>query len=286
MDFEKISKEIFNDYVKNLDKREKELYTFISEVGTIEHYKTIEVKDLRNLVEIYEYLSIEIKNLYHLILKNEDYLSEFKKLKKALNKDLLLLIKFSLENEIFFNRCSHLVYIKCFESRFKEYKEKYFDDDLRSFFENEIQKGKLYPKLYSHRVISKKNNKILNDFKTKKIEFIKELYIKKGLNKNEIEDSIILDFENTTATEKIIYLHNLGVIEFLRTKKPFNTSVNSLATVLSAITGAKSGTVQPMLNAMLGKNVDDKNNPLNSPKPVFKVENQLIKIGFNLNETN
>ena len=94
-----------------------------------------------------------------------------------------------------------------------------------------------------------------------------------------------IDLSNSPATEKVIFLQKLGVIDFLRTKQPFSTSINSLATVLSAVTGEKSGTVQPMLNAMLSKNVDTRNNPLESKKPVNKVTQQLIKIGFNLNET-
>ncbi|RBA29484.1 hypothetical protein [Flavobacterium tibetense] len=89
-----------------------------------------------------------------------------------------------------------------------------------------------------------------------------------------------IDLSDTTATEKIIYLHKLGVIDFLIKQQPFQSSTNSLATVLSAVTGAKSGTIQPMLNAMLGKNVEQKNNPLNSVKPVNKVTKYLIDIGF------
>lgn len=100
-------------------------------------------------------------------------------------------------------------------------------------------------------------------------------------NKKDVETPAI-DLSDSTATEKIIYLNKLGVIDFLRNHQPFSNSVNSLATILSGLTGEKSGTIQPMLNAMLGKNIDTKNNPLNSPKPTNKVEQQLLKIGFKL----
>ena len=113
-----------------------------------------------------------------------------------------------------------------------------------------------------------------------KIKLLNE--IKKETTKTEIET---IDLSDSTATEKIIYLHKLGVIDFLRTKQPFNASTNSLATILSAVTGAKSGTIQPMLNAMLSKDVEQKNNPLKSQKPVKKVNQQLIHIGFNLDKT-
>ena len=88
---------------------------------------------------------------------------------------------------------------------------------------------------------------------------------------------------DTTATEKIIYLQKLGVIDFLRDKN--NVSINGLATVLSATTGAKIETLQPMLNPIISQNAGQKNNPLNSKNTVSKVEKQLINIGFNLNET-
>ena len=106
------------------------------------------------------------------------------------------------------------------------------------------------------------------------------------IQKVEIEPEAI-DLSDTTATEKIIYLQKLGVIDFLRTKQPFNTSINSLATVISAITGVKPETkhIQSMLNPMISKEVGQKNNPLNSKNTVSKVEKQLINIGFNLNET-
>lgn len=92
-----------------------------------------------------------------------------------------------------------------------------------------------------------------------------------------------LDLSDTTATEKIIYLQKLGVIDFLR--KNNHVSINGLATVLSAITGAKIETLQPMLNPIISKDAGQKNNPLNSKNTVSKVEKQLINIGFNLNET-
>lgn len=112
-------------------------------------------------------------------------------------------------------------------------------------------------------------------------KYLKEIY----QNQNIQSEPEAIDLSDTTATEKIIYLHKLGVIDFLRKQQPFQSSINSLATILSAVTGEKSGTIQSMLNAMLSKNVNDKNNPLNSRKPTNKVTQQLNQIGFNSNET-
>lgn len=93
-----------------------------------------------------------------------------------------------------------------------------------------------------------------------------------------------IDLSESTATEKIIYLHELGIIDFLRKKDPFNSSINRLASVLSAITGEKHGTIQSMINPMISTGVDQRKNPLNSMKAKSKVIQNLIRIGLNLNK--
>jgi hypothetical protein len=90
----------------------------------------------------------------------------------------------------------------------------------------------------------------------------------------------LIDLSNTSITGKIIYLEKLGVIDYLRSQQPFSTSVMSMATVLSAVTGANPTTIQPLLNPLLSKDVVNKNNPLNSVKTVNIIENKLLSIGF------
>jgi hypothetical protein len=117
-------------------------------------------------------------------------------------------------------------------------------------------------------------------------EYLQKWIIENKSNNLKVEEPEV-DLSDTTATEKIIYLHELGIINFLRTKQPFSTSINSLATVLSAITGVKPETrhIQSMLNPMFSKEAGQKNNPLNSKTTVAKVQKQLNDIGFNLNKT-
>jgi hypothetical protein len=117
---------------------------------------------------------------------------------------------------------------------------------------------------------------------------IERLKAKINPNETSAEEKNVLDLSDTNATEKIIYLQKLGVVDFLRTKQPFQTSINSLATVLSAVTGVNPKTkhLQSMLNAMLSpKGTAQKNNPLTKNETVQKVEKQLINIGFNLDKT-
>lgn len=120
--------------------------------------------------------------------------------------------------------------------------------------------------------------------KKRNIEYLERWIINNKPNNLKVELPEI-DLSGSSATEKIIYLHKLGVIDYLKSKQPFLSSTNSLATILSAIIDEKPGTIQSMINPILSKKVDEKNNPLNSPKPVAKVIKQLNDIGFNLNKT-
>lgn len=97
-----------------------------------------------------------------------------------------------------------------------------------------------------------------------------------------VDNGIELDLSESKASEKLIYLKELGVIDFLKKTPPFNTSNNALATVLSAITGVQLGTLQSYLNPMLSKGTVQKNNPYSSKKNVVKVKDKLIQAGFQI----
>lgn len=156
-------------------------------------------------------------------------------------------------------------------------------DEVENFVEFYIYSLKNGLLEYSKTHLKIENVSIQSHWELKNESYIFEDILNEYLNEiyqNQQPEPETIDLSDTTATEKIIYLHKLGLIDFLRTKQPFNTSINSLATVLSAVTGANSRTIQSMLNAMLSKNVNDKNNPLNSQKPTNKVIKQLIQIGF------
>jgi hypothetical protein len=113
---------------------------------------------------------------------------------------------------------------------------------------------------------------------SKNIEYSKIKSV--GKTTTNIEESI--DYSDTNITEKIISLKLLGVIDFLHSRTPFNTSVNKLASALSIATGSNSKTLQSMLNRMLNTKIeDDKRNPMNSENTVSVVINKLINIGYN-----
>lgn len=82
------------------------------------------------------------------------------------------------------------------------------------------------------------------------------------------------------AKHKIVYLNELGIIDFLTNNQPFSTSVNSLAVVLSTILGENTTTIQSYLNPLINKDTSSHNHPYSSEKAVDKIKDSLNKIGF------
>lgn len=108
-------------------------------------------------------------------------------------------------------------------------------------------------------------NKIISFLETRKSEVEPESSLSEPL-----------DLSNTSAVEKIIYLNELGVIDFLKSKHEFIGSTNLMATFLSAITGEKPTTLQTSLNRLINKDAEDKNHPYRTIKTVEKVRQSLI----------
>lgn len=239
----------------------------------------------------------ETLNLFLSTKENEE--NELKELIVILNELFFNLFELSYNQNIFFDYCSFDAYKNQFENQFAEYKKENFDVDIIDFIKNEYKIIiNSFEDVYWFSLMNGKNFKILQNSKSKKLEhleylistFNKELIV---INDNgyhvDLKDNFFLnneliDLSNTTSTEKIIYLHKLGIIEFLRTKN--NVSTNGLATVLSAITGVKAGTINPAILRIIKKDLADHRHILNSTKTVLEVENVLIKHGFKLNEPN
>jgi hypothetical protein len=102
---------------------------------------------------------------------------------------------------------------------------------------------------------------------------------KKGIKKV-IEQESALDLSDTSLTEKIIYLKLLGVYDYLVSKEPFNMSKNSLASIISAITGGKATSVQSAINPIDNPSASQKNNPLENDKKVLSIKLKLDDLGF------
>jgi hypothetical protein len=118
-------------------------------------------------------------------------------------------------------------------------------------------------------------NKIISFLEIKKLELEKESNALSTVI-NEFE----IDLSDSKAVEKIIYLNELGIIDFLRTKTKAGISNGGLASVLSGITGIKAVTIKPSLNRLSSNDMLDNKHPYYTQKTVDKIKTFLIELGF------
>jgi len=167
----------------------------------------------------------------------------------------------------------------------ENYKKRHIDNDEINFIETELRLIKEYirPIIESQKTeLEEKGvfdlkkmiidadlssyNKIISFLETRKSELEPESSISEPLDLS----------ENSSAVEKIIYLYELGMIDFLRSKPEFISSTNLMATFLSAITSEKASTLQTSLNRLINNDFEDKNHPYRTFNTVEKVRQSLI----------
>jgi hypothetical protein len=102
--------------------------------------------------------------------------------------------------------------------------------------------------------------------------------------KQKDKEENLFDYSDSTIIKKIIILSKLGVLEHLKKSTPLGISTNSLASILSSITGAKTVSIQPVLNPLINEDIENKNHPFKSEKTVKSVEQQLVNLGFKLKD--
>lgn len=129
--------------------------------------------------------------------------------------------------------------------------------------------------LFAKKSILENRVKPLLAFVINEIELIADKNILDNKNQEEL-----IDLHDTSGTEKILMLDELGILNFLKEKHPFNLSTNSLAGAISGITGLDVGTVQSYINPIFSVNVAQKNNPRNSIKTLTKVRGKLNLLGY------
>ncbi|MNY27479.1 hypothetical protein D3C86_1613880 [compost metagenome] len=98
---------------------------------------------------------------------------------------------------------------------------------------------------------------------------------------NQLPELESLNLSDTSAVEKIIYLNELGVIEFLRSRTKTGISNKGLASILSAITDENPETIRPHLNRLqTDKDNCNPKHPYATQKTVDRVKKQLTDLGF------
>lgn len=301
LDFDFIDEGSFNLYLKNL-------MDFKYGIGYYLYLDTMPDVNFSFFAKNERFERIII-NLYEERSLGRDCKEKLISIYEIFNERVFKLTEFSHKNNIYFDCCSFTAFKNTFDLRYSQYENNFIDTEKLDFVKYEYKLIlNAYKNVENCTFYNDKMQSIFKNSKEKKIEYLEEFLEKSNVDvkifnneistnnhfhiefmesKNDKLESDVpeIDLCGTSATEKIIYLQKLGIIDFLKAKQPFQSSTRSLASVLSAITGEKSGSILPMINPMLNKGTEQRNNPLNSEKTVSKVEQLLIKIGFNLNKT-
>ncbi|HSD06963.1 hypothetical protein [Flavobacterium sp.] len=88
----------------------------------------------------------------------------------------------------------------------------------------------------------------------------------------------LLDLSESKPIDKIAYLYESGIIDFLHKKDGRPHTVNSIATLLSAITGEKANTIQSAINPFINTLSSSKSKPAEST--LNKAKAKIIDLGF------
>lgn len=200
--------------------------------------------------------------------------------------------QYFLKSEIFFEGCSLSVFTETYNIRLEEFLGTKFDLLEIDFIVKQYNNLKKY-KLFKFCPVDIKNQILISI--RRQLEFLEERAVNLGyqIEKNETKnlfDAVkiqrfsnedeILDLSDTDVVERIIYLEKLGIINYLREKNLLGISNNKLASLLSAIIGKNSSTIQSYINPIGNPSVSQKNNPLTKTKKVEIVTSKLIELGF------
>lgn len=105
---------------------------------------------------------------------------------------------------------------------------------------------------------------------------------------NKSEDiEILLDNADNSDAEKIVFLYELGVLDYLQNKMKYESngfSANKIAELVSTFSGIKARTAQSYINPIFSKDANQVKSPLTS-KNIEKVKNKLIKLGVNITKS-
>jgi len=194
---------------------------------------------------------------------------------------------------IYFYGCSFSSYKNTFEKRLDAHLQEYIENSIISFIELELESSE---KPYTEKWVSSKMQKNINTSLRIRREFLSE---KAELNDYEVINSdntysllkinnptktgeVLVDLSDTTIKQKLIYLHELGLLHELRKVEPFKYSVNRIAQAVSAIIGEKQSTIQSYINPIFNTSSKQDNSALHNQEDVDDVRHSLINnVRFN-----
>lgn len=209
----------------------------------------------------------------------------------------------------YFLGCSFQVYEKTYNQRLKDYLAEFIDTDEISFIRDELDEG-IYNYKFKEFDLSSFDKNIIHEYERiqkqihhslkKRVEYLFERAKQNGFELVYDESSenyslehikqlfelkkeeVLIDHSESSLAAKIIALNEVGIIDFLREKEPFNLSTNSLANYLSLCLGEKATSIQPCINPMINEGVQQDNSPYKSENNVKMVKQKLINIGLKI----
>lgn len=167
--------------------------------------------------------------------------------------------------------------IDSMEVDFIELELKILNVIVKSQYQCQIKNDNLYPDLSQMENYARSAKR--------KIEFLKFRSKVAIQNRNEVfrsqlkDDAVEenIDYSDNKQGERITILHELGVLDYLKEIKPFNTSTNKLAEVLSSFMGVSQSSIQSYINPIDNKNVDQSKTAL-TPKNLEQAHLKLINM--------
>lgn len=93
------------------------------------------------------------------------------------------------------------------------------------------------------------------------------------------ENYIDIDLSDMSYSEKIIFINELGIIDFIRKTHPY-ISNNKLASIITGITGMNHRTAQSYINPIINTACRQDKNPYHSTKTVEKVKKKINALDF------
>ena len=194
----------------------------------------------------------------------------------------------------YFYGCPHELYLETFNKRLSSHLSKHKDYTLITFIESEFKDGVF---LFNRSYVSYEKMQKIQASLRKRFEFLVEraqeekyniillendnVQIKKIVKKNLIDDDdLIEDISGEfTLKERVIALHNLGVLKYLYNNAEIN-SVNQVAKAVRSFTGFNYRSIQPLINPIFNKEVDQSNSAINNIKQVENVQKHLDNYVF------
>lgn len=156
------------------------------------------------------------------------------------------------------------------------------DEEFFEYLEVETNEGMTQETLIEYSNFNFKLNYLIS--KARNLGFTINLDDEITFNELEKEKEFNSEFIDAKGSEKLVYLKETGIIDFLKEQNP-DVSQNKLAKLLSVLTGERH--LQPGLNSMESTSqFKDRKNPYYSSKTAPKVQEQLTQWGFKIKNRN